>query len=112
MSKSIVMSKLRRRGGVMEDQPAHSGQGKTVDLDRGIFIVRYSTAEDEAFPPKVKISAAPGNNDCINPILHPDEREAVLWQPGAALVVQALDAGQLMVEVTPTRTKGSASATV
>src|SRR5262245_2155853 len=96
----------------MEDHSAQSGQRKTVDLDRGIFIVRYATAEDEAFPPKVKVAAAPGSDDTISPILHPDEREAVLWQPGAGLVIQALDPGRLLVEVTPTRAKGSASATV
>src|SRR5262249_3444510 len=96
----------------MEDNPAHSGQQKTVDLDRGIFIVRYSAAEDEAFPPKVKVAPAPGSDDSIIPVLHPDEREAALWQPGSGLVVQALDAGKLLVEVTPTRAKGSASATV
>jgi hypothetical protein len=96
----------------MEDHSAQSGQRKTVDLDRGIFIVRYATAEDEAFPPKVKVTAAPGSDDAISAILHPDEREAVLWQPGSGLVIQALDAGRLLVEVTPTRAKGSASATV
>jgi hypothetical protein len=96
----------------MEDNPALLGQKKTVDLDRGVFIVRYSGAEDEAFPPKVKIAVAPGSDESLNPILHPDEREAVLWQPGSGLVVQAVGAGQLLVEVTPTRAKGSASATV
>jgi len=96
----------------MEDHATRSGQKKTVDLDRGIFIVRYSSAEDEAFPPKVQIFTAPGSDDAISAILHPDEQEAVLWQPGSGLVVQAVDAGQLMVEVTPTRAKGSASATV
>ena len=96
----------------MEDHPTHLGQKKTVDLDRGIFIVRYSSAEDEAFPPKVKISVAPGSDANISAIRHPDEPEAVLWQPGSGLVVQAHDAGQLLVEVTPTRVKGSAAATV
>ncbi len=35
-----------------------------------------------------------------------------MWQPGAALVVQVLERGQLLVEVSPTRPKGSAAATV
>jgi hypothetical protein len=85
---------------------------KSIDLDRGVFIVRYSTAEDEAFPPKVTIASAPGSDAAILPILHPDERDPVLWQPGAALVVQAIGRGQLSVEASPTRPKGSSVATV
>jgi hypothetical protein len=96
----------------MENRPSDSGLQKSVDLDRGIFIIRYSAAEDEAYPPKVTVASAPGSDAAILPIVHPDEEGPVLWQPGAALVVQAVEPGRLLVEVSPTRPKGSAAATV
>jgi hypothetical protein len=96
----------------MEEQTSDLGLQKSVSIERGIFVVRYSAAEDEAFPPKVTIGSGPGSDATVVPILHPDEREPVLWQPGAALVVQAVEPGVLLVEVTPTRPRGSAVATV
>ena len=96
----------------MEEQTSDLGLQKSVTLERGTFIVRYSSAEDEAFPPKVRISSGPGSEASVLPMLHPDEQEPVLWQPGAALVVQAVRSGVLLVEVTPTRPQGSAVATV
>jgi hypothetical protein len=96
----------------MEDQPNDLGQQKSVNLDRGTFIVRYSAAEDEAFPPKVTIGSGRGSDTTVIPILHPDEQEPVLWRPGAALVIQAVEAGVLLVQVTPTRPRGSPIATI
>jgi hypothetical protein len=96
----------------MEEQPNDLGQQKSVNLDRGIFIVRYSAAEDEAFPPKVTIGLGQGSEASVVPILHPDEPGPVLWQPGASLVVQAVQPGVLLVQVTPTRPRGSTVATI
>jgi hypothetical protein len=96
----------------MEEQASDLGLQKSVSLERGIFVVRYSAAEDEAFPPKVTIGSGPGSAASVVPILHPDEAEPVLWQPGAALIVQAVEPGVLLVEVTPTRPRGSAVATI
>jgi hypothetical protein len=96
----------------MEEQTGDLGLQKSVSLERGIFIVRYSAAEDEAFPPKVTVGSGPGSEATVVPILHPEEQEPVLWQPGTALVVQAAEPGLLLVQVTPTRPRGSAVATV
>jgi hypothetical protein len=96
----------------MEEQPSDLGLQKSVNLDRGIFIVRYSAAEDEAFPPKVTIGAGPGSEASLASILHPDEPEPVLWRPGTALVVQVVEPAVLLVEVAPSRPLGSVVATV
>ncbi|MBV9632902.1 MAG: hypothetical protein JO230_32745 [Xanthobacteraceae bacterium] len=96
----------------MEEQTTDLGLQKSVNLERGIFIVRYSAAEDEAFPPKVTIGSGPGSEANVLPVLHPEEQEPVLWQPGTALVVQAVEPGLLLVQVAPTRPRGSAVATV
>lgn len=56
----------------MREDLALSGQRKSLGLERGAFVIRYSAAEDEAFPPKIEVLVPSGREDYINPILHPD----------------------------------------
>jgi hypothetical protein len=74
-------------------------QRKTIDIDRGLFLIRYATAEDEANPPKVTVAADPASKRAISLLTHPDEDEAILWRPGACFVARALKPGTLVVEV-------------
>ena len=87
-------------------------QQQTVAINRGQFLVRYATAEDEERPPKVVLAPDPVSTKDISFFLHPDHNEAVLWQPGSCLVVTAMAAGKLLVEVIPSHRGGSAAATV
>lgn len=87
-------------------------QRKVVDIDKGVFLVRYSAAEDEDRPPRVKVTPDPRSGKSLALVLHPDHKEAVLWQPGTGLVVRAVEAGQLIIEVTPIDEDGSGAATV
>jgi hypothetical protein len=87
-------------------------QRRVVEINRGLFLVRYTVAEDEAHPPKVKISPDPLSDRNIEIVLHPDHMEAALWQPGTCLLVRAMTAGKLSVDVEPIRAGGSAVATV
>lgn len=87
-------------------------QRKIVDIDKGLFLIRYTAAEEEARPPKVKVSPDPKSGKALGLILHPDHKEAVLWQPGTCLIVKATGAGQLVIEVIPVDENGSAAATV
>ena len=87
-------------------------QQQTVAINRGQFLIRYATAEDEERPPKVALAPDPVSTKDISFLLHPDHNEAVLWQPGACLVVTAMAAGKLCVEVIPAHEGGSAAATV
>jgi hypothetical protein len=89
----------------------HSGR-KTVDIGRGIFLVRYADAEDEAWPPTVTVSPDAESEEHISLLLHPDHRDPVLWQPGACLVVRASSPGRLSIAVKPSVINGSAAATV
>ena len=66
---------------------------QTVNLDRGLFLVRYAAAEDEIQPPKVKIRPEPPDNKDITLFLHPDHDEAVLWQPEPVFGGQGAVAG-------------------
>jgi hypothetical protein len=87
-------------------------QQQTVTINRGLFLVRYAAAEDKIRPPKVTVAPDHASSENISFLLHPDHNEAVLWQPDSSLVVKAVAAATLFVEVTPTQAGGSAAATV
>jgi hypothetical protein len=85
---------------------------KTVDIDRGLFLIRYSSADDPRRPPSVRI-ALDGDSAPENALItHPDAHEAVLFEPGTALAVRAVSPTRLLVEVTPAGEDGSTAATV
>lgn len=87
-------------------------QTKTVEVERGLLLVRYATAEDTSRPPRVSIMVNPRFRKDIELVLSPDHQEAVLWQPGSCLVVYAAKPGELLVEVIPADAGGSTAATV
>lgn len=87
-------------------------QHKLINLDRGLFCVQYQSANDEASPPKVIVSPASGQEQEVELFLHPDADQAVLWQPGASLIVRASAPVQLEVQVVPSRQNGSTAAAV
>jgi hypothetical protein len=89
-----------------------SKQRKTIDIDRGLFLVRYATAEDEAAPPKVTVEPDPASEHGISFLLHPDHDTRTLWHPGACLVVRAATRSRLVVEVEPVPDSRSAAASV
>jgi len=88
------------------------GQDKLLNLDRGLFIVHYQSAEDGVEPPKVVVAPAPGSEREVEFVLHPDAEEAVLWQPDTKLIVRTVAPTTLRVQVMPLRTGGSHAATV
>jgi hypothetical protein len=85
---------------------------KMIEVNKGLFLVRYAAAEDEAQPPKVEVFVDPTSQQDIDLVLHPDHKDAILWQPGSCLVVLAAAPGKLAVEVTSHRESGSTAATV
>ncbi len=89
-----------------------TGQRKEVELDRGLFLVLYKSAEDEAFPPRVRVFPAPGHERQIQITTHPDSDPNTLWHPNTSLVVRANAAATLHVEVLPGRANGSRNAAV
>jgi hypothetical protein len=87
-------------------------QSKTVDVQRGLMLVRYVAADDERRPPKVVVVVNPRDEKNIELVLNPDHNDATLWQPGSCLVVRAMRGGKLTVEVIPQDEDGSTAATV
>src|SRR5262249_53861717 len=73
---------------------------------------RYTATADVARPPKVTVAPELGSTKDISVLLHPDHNEAVLWQPDSCLVVRAIAAGKLSVQVEPAQEGGSVAATI
>jgi hypothetical protein len=89
-----------------------AGLRKEVELNRGLFLVQYQSSEDEAFPPRVRVSPAPGHESQIQIATHPDSDPNTLWHPNTSLVVRASATAMLQVEVLPARANGSRNAAV
>jgi hypothetical protein len=89
-----------------------ASQQQTVKIERGLFLVRYATAEDSERPPKVTVSPEPLGDDTISLVLHPDHDKAVLWEPDSCVVVRADRPGVLAVEVEALWPNGSTAASI
>jgi hypothetical protein len=87
-------------------------QSRVVNVERGLLLVRYATADNESRPPQVRILVNPKYQKNLELVLSPDQDDAVLWRPGSCLVVRASKPGQLLVEVVPIGNDGSIAATV
>jgi hypothetical protein len=87
-------------------------QQKFLELRRGLFLVRYDSAEGDKNPPRVVLVPEPGQNEDIEIILPPDADQAVLWSPGGSLVVKAGRPGRLQVIVGSVQPEGSIAARV
>jgi hypothetical protein len=89
-----------------------SAQQKPLDLQRGLFLIRYDSAEDPGHPPKIAVTVDPANANGVDFLLPPDVEAAVLWSPGASLVVRLSAPSRLFVEVSPRTLGGSVAARI
>lgn len=87
-------------------------QRKTVDLARGLFLIRYNTADDELSPPRVRIFPEPSSASNCEIVISPDSTDGVLWSPPSGLVVVVEQPSRLIVEVTAQSYGGSTAANV
>jgi hypothetical protein len=88
-----------------------TNQRRTVEIDRGLFVVRYASAADHEHPPKVTVRPQRGDQRVVV-VLHPDHDDAVMWEPGASVVIRATDPTTLVIEVEASAPTGSAAASV
>lgn len=82
---------------------------KNFALQRGIYIVRYEKAADPSQPPLVSIACEAGRNEVI---LLPDQSRAIMSAPGQALVVRAMESGNVQVEISSAGSMASLDATL
>jgi len=87
-------------------------QQKTIDLARGLFLVRYNGADDKMSPPVVRIYADRASINNCDIISGPDAVNGTLYGPESALVVSVLRPARLIVEVTPQLAGGSTAANI
>ncbi|HEX7924134.1 MAG TPA: hypothetical protein VF583_24460 [Bradyrhizobium sp.] len=87
-------------------------QQKTIDLARGLFLVRYNGAEDKTSPPVVRVYADRASLNNCNIITGPDAANGTLFAPETALVVSVARPSRLIVEVTAGRAGGSTAANI
>lgn len=85
-------------------------QQKTLDLARGLYLIRYEGSESAA-PPVVRVFPDRGQAQNCMIITAPDAADGTLHREGA-LVVSVRQACRLVVEVTPQRPGGPTAANV
>jgi hypothetical protein len=89
----------------------HSQQ-KTLDMQRGLFLIKYEASEDSQNPPTVQVTPDQGSEGSVELLLPPDAERAVLWSPGATLVARAINNGRLRLTVAAVKPGGSTSARI
>jgi hypothetical protein len=87
-------------------------QKKSIEVQKGLFLIRYDSADDFASPPRVTISPDPGGSEGIKLILPPGTDEAILWSPGACMVLHVHQSGRIDVAVSPAQPNGSVGARI
>lgn len=85
---------------------------KALDLQKGLFLIRYDSAEDASQPPKVSLSADRQSAGSVEFLLPPEIEEPILWSPGASVVVRLSAPARLQVEVSARSAGGSLGARI
>jgi hypothetical protein len=86
-------------------------QAKVVELDPGLFVIRYMSSPARAAP-VIRIACEHGSHRDVALLSPPGYSAGELVQPGDALVVQARQRAQLSVQVRPSVPNGSWEAQV
>jgi hypothetical protein len=87
-------------------------QQKTLDMHRGLFLIKYEASDEAHSPPSVQIEPEGGTDGSVELVLPPGVHEAVLWSPGATVVARANTSTRLRLVVSPTQPNGSTSARI
>ena len=82
-----------------------SERTSAVAVERGLYILRYASAQDEKSIPIAEVTAAAGFEDAITVISAPQIPLGKLNRPGACAVVRAEKPGQVKVTIRA-RTRG------
>ena len=88
------------------------GLKKFLDVPRGLFLIRYESAEDVFSPPQLFISREGWAPSDLELVLAPDADEPALWSPGGCLVARVSRPGRVFVSVVPAEPGGSTVATL
>src|SRR5262245_61161753 len=84
-----------------------SSEQEALDLERGLFLIRYKSAESEISPPTIIVSVDSASDGRVELILPPDATRTILQSPGACLVARATNNCRLWTAVEPTDPRAS-----
>jgi hypothetical protein len=85
---------------------------KTIDLARGLFLVRYHGSNDPVHSPVVRVFPDQGHAQNCTILTAPDASDGSLYYPDGALVVSVSQPCRLIVEVSSLNPGGSSVASV
>jgi len=85
---------------------------KTIDLARGLFLVRYQGSNDPINSPVVRVFPDQGHAQNCTILTEPNASDGSLYYPDGALVVSVSHPCRLIVEVSPLAPGGSSVASV
>jgi hypothetical protein len=87
---------------------------RRIDVQAGVFLVRYALAEEVSAYPAIKVSIPPENEKDVSLVLHDkdDSRDITLWQPGSSVALKVKRAAQISIEVVPLQVDASTNATI
>jgi hypothetical protein len=95
----------------MVSSPSNIAQTKVVELDEGLFVLRY-VASAARSAPTIMVACEHGSERTATLVSPPGYPAGALEQPGDALVVQAHERARLSIQVRPTAPDGSYEADV
>src|SRR5262245_30627027 len=85
---------------------------EALDLQRGLFLIRYQSADNKARPPKIVISIDQESHGDVELIVPPGVTHTILQAPGACLVARALKDCRLWTAIELSETDASGSVSV
>jgi len=86
---------------------------RNIDLKAGVFVVRYTMAEEASTHPRIRVSIEDKSKDDVFIILqdqHP--ADVTLWRPGTSVALRATRPGTIAIEVVPVVPDASTNATI
>lgn len=85
-------------------------QTSVVAVERGLYVIRYVTAEDPKFPPVAEIRQSAGLEGALEIVCAPGLPFGKLSRPGSCLVVRAEQRGELQIALRGNPQSGSLDA--
>lgn len=87
-----------------------NARSRPVDVSVGLYVLRYSSAEDTESPPFLTVFVPPQSHGKIELVPFPGVASGALSVPGDILVVRAFAPAQMFISISPRRAGGSVAA--
>ncbi len=101
-------------GEIMAEQGINSELKRGIDLEPGVFVLRYAIAEEIGAHPAIRVSIDENSEKDVFLILQEQDeiRDITLWRPGSGVALKAVRPGRILIEVVPIQADASTNATI